>query len=236
MTYVKGVWVDDDGSGVVGTPVSAGRMNQIEQGIADAHLLASPLVVTALPGQPFEGQEVRYQTMAMVQWGVPPWRLCYRALNPDGSPNSSPYKWEVVGATELGGFNGSNGYWSGVAAANTGSGSFASMPGSTPGCAITLPLAGDYMIEYGLSGQCTTATGQDVFCAVFTQGNAQMTASNDCFARSPGSQFFKHTLRNRTRLNGRPMGEVLDVRGRVDGGGSYEFYGAFITATPIRVG
>lgn len=37
MAYVKGVWVDDDGSGTTGTPVTAARMTNIEQGIADAN-------------------------------------------------------------------------------------------------------------------------------------------------------------------------------------------------------
>lgn len=37
MAYVKGVWVDDDGSGTTGTPVSKAIMDNIEQGVANAH-------------------------------------------------------------------------------------------------------------------------------------------------------------------------------------------------------
>lgn len=36
MPYVETVWVDDDGSGTVGTIFTSTRMNKIEQGVTDA--------------------------------------------------------------------------------------------------------------------------------------------------------------------------------------------------------
>lgn len=37
MSYTKGTWVDDDGSGTTGTPVTKARMDKIEQGVYDVH-------------------------------------------------------------------------------------------------------------------------------------------------------------------------------------------------------
>src|SRR5687768_17072877 len=45
MTYTPETWVDDDGSGSVGTAITAARMNNIESGIDDAHdILDWPMV------------------------------------------------------------------------------------------------------------------------------------------------------------------------------------------------
>jgi hypothetical protein len=56
MPYTPETWVDDDGSGTVGTLVTADRMNNIEGGIDDAHeaidslVLQDELIVTAASG------------------------------------------------------------------------------------------------------------------------------------------------------------------------------------------
>lgn len=41
MVYVPETWVDDDGTGTTGTSVTADRMNNIEQGVANAHVVLS---------------------------------------------------------------------------------------------------------------------------------------------------------------------------------------------------
>jgi hypothetical protein len=169
--------------------------------------------------------------MAMATAGVPPWHLRYRTLNPDGSPNTYAYKWDVVGgATPL--WN----EWLGTSAANTTGTIFTFIPNGASGTALpALPLSGDYMLEYGISGQVSTATQQDVYGAVHNQANGQITNGSACWGRST-VQFDKQTLRNRTRLNAVAASTILDIRGRVDGGGSFDYSFAFIGATPIRVG
>lgn len=42
MAYELNIWVDDDGSGTTGTPVTADRMNHIEEGIADVEATPGP--------------------------------------------------------------------------------------------------------------------------------------------------------------------------------------------------
>lgn len=138
MTYVKGVWVDDDGSGTTGTTVSKARMDNIEQGIADAHAGKTVIpVVTALPAGPVDGQQIAFlvdDTKGIV------WHLRYRAFKADGvTPNPSGFKWEFVGGPPMFGYQ--------AAADSISNAAWADLP--TAGPEITCPLAGDYYCEWG---------------------------------------------------------------------------------------
>lgn len=97
--------------------------------------------VTTLPSSPVDGQEVYYQsttaggggTNTMADVGAV-WHLRYRAAS------SSAYKWEFVGGTSIshsapGGTTGAGGTFAALAS------------GSAP--VIVLPVAGDYILEYG---------------------------------------------------------------------------------------
>lgn len=134
MAFVKTAWLDD-----ASPDITADQLNRMEQGIADAHGgQASPPLVTALPANPVNGQEVRF--LADDANGVV-WRLCYRAFKADGvTPNPSPYKWECIGGPPLASDVSSD---EGLAAATT---TYAAL---TTAQQVTIPLAGDYDIGVG---------------------------------------------------------------------------------------
>lgn len=236
--YTPNGWVDDDGSGTVGTTVTADRMNHIEQGIADAHLLAAPPpVVTALPQQPVEGQEVYFQTMAMATAGTPPWRLRYRGTNPDGSANGDSYKWEVVGATPL-----RDSWWNGNGLAGTqaATGNFAwdRLAIGDP-TRVTLPLAGVYDATFGASGQEISGSGSsaDIYIALWDNAtNVGLTIQEEDWARAVGA-FVKWKIVGNSRLVLSTAGKVLDLRGAVSSAqfASFAWFSAFLHVAPIKV-
>lgn len=92
MTFAKTAWVSNDAP-----DITADQLNRMEQGIADAHGgLNSPPLVTALPANPTDGQEIRYLADVLGEYGGPFIWICrYRA----GS--SSAYKWDVLDAMPL---------------------------------------------------------------------------------------------------------------------------------------
>jgi hypothetical protein len=181
-------------------------------------------VVTALPVGPTDGDEVYFQSSAMATAGVSPWHLRYRAAS------TSAYKWEVVGATPL-----SNECVAVASPGNTG-GLFTNIPNDATGTKLmALPLSGDYMVEYGISGITVSATIQDIYGAVHRNDNTQLTNGSACEAHAAVAND-KHAPRNRTRLNAQAVGIVLDIRGYVAGGGTFQWDHAYIMATPIRLG
>lgn len=140
MPFSPITWVDDDGSGTVGTRVTAARMNRIETGVNDAHY---PPLVSALPVTPADGEEIRFQTAAMAADGIV-WHLRYRA----GS--SSTYKWEFVGGGWLADFQDADETFN-TFSSNTWGGVSANDP------QVTVPLAGDYLVDNRVGRFLTTA-------------------------------------------------------------------------------
>ena len=103
-----------------------------------------PPIVASLPGTPYDGQEVYYQSAAMAANGVA-WHLRYRAAA------GGAFKWEFVGG----------GSWT-----FTGTDAAAGVPvsGGTPTHwtgqpTMTMPLAGDYRLDCRMSAYTTVAPG-----------------------------------------------------------------------------
>lgn len=106
-------------------------------------------VLTALPSSPVDGQEIRYQSTtggaaSMQSLGIV-WSLRYRALNADGTANANAYKWEFVGGSPLAASvpGQSGAIVVGAGAVNTW------LDAGPLGPSVTLPLAGDYMVQHG---------------------------------------------------------------------------------------
>lgn len=109
---------------------------------------AAPIdFVSALPGSPYDTQEIYYQSAAMATVGTA-WHLRYR-LAASGS-----YKWEFLGGGELNAVN--------TTAGTTTTGTTAAF-GNTP--TVTVPLPGDYYV--GATGDWSTADSTK-------QGNIQI--------------------------------------------------------------
>lgn len=217
MAYVKGVWIDDDGSGVVGTTVTAARMNAIEQGIADAHSgLTSPPLVTALPVAPVDRQEVLY--LADDAGGVV-WHLRYRALKPDGSANGSAFKWEYVGGAALGADVPTNQV--------IGATAFADL--ATVGPQVTVPLAGDYDVDIA-AALAATAVGVYVYAAVKRGGAVTLEA--DGMVTGAG---YAVSVARTMRMTGLAAADVLKLQYHVNTqSGTAE--SRSLRVRPVRVG
>lgn len=69
--------------------ITSDQLNRMEKGIDNG----LPKLVAALPAGPEDGQEVYFQTAAMLAAGVAPYHVRYNAASP------MPHKWEVMGAS-----------------------------------------------------------------------------------------------------------------------------------------
>lgn len=126
--------------------------------IVDAQMARRATVVTTLPGAPVDGQECYF--VADAANGVV-WHLKYRAADP------SAHKWQFVGGPELlAGPSGS------TSTASTAPVALASGP------LITVPIAGDYEVEFGGYCQLTVAgiTPLNFGTTLGAGTNAQLTA------------------------------------------------------------
>jgi hypothetical protein len=103
---------------------------------------ASGSLVSVLPSSPVDGQEVYFQNAAMVTDGLI-WHLRYRSAAP-GS-----YKWEFIGGSPL--------YVVRQQRESTGT-SQAWADIVPPGPELTIPLAGDYMVEFGAESETNAAS------------------------------------------------------------------------------
>jgi len=88
-------------------------------------------LVSALPANPVDAQEIYFQNAAMASAGVI-WHLRYRAAA------TGPYKWELVGGQDMMSSTGTPGAFSTVSAQT--------FTPWTNGPSLTIPLAGDYDI------------------------------------------------------------------------------------------
>ena len=181
----------------------------------DAEAKLAPARVTSLPGSPFDGQEVFYAADAAN--GVL-WHLRYRAAA------SGSYKWEFVGGPPM----------NAVVLADEGTASGSLTDLTTNGPSITMPLAGDYVFDFGAYAYMTGTAPQGVIIAVSINGGAPAAGtdiSHAWTAISIQNQIFK-----RTRINVGTAGHTARLRYSATGGATGRFSNRYIFATPVRVG
>lgn len=173
-----------------------------------------PQLVTSLPGTPADGQEVYY--VADAANGVL-WHLRYRAAA------SGSFKWEYLGGTEL---------YAANDASVTGITSAAYIAPTGP-MALTLPLAGDYMMTVMANTWNATAGFYNAYLSYAASGDSQATA--DARAAASAIASVSASVSKTTRVNGVTAGRVYDERVRVDSGGSASISGRRLMARPVRV-
>lgn len=179
-------------------------------------------VVTALPGAPYNGQEVLYLADAAGTYGGPYAWLCrYRSTNPDGSANTATYKWDVI--------DGAHPLDRRVDTSET-TGGTGYVDLATVGPAITVPVAGDWDITLeayiapgtaGLRGymsvQVDATTATDIDAAIMLTGEATVTKTR----RKPGLA----------------AGTVLTSKYRINtSGNTVAFAQRLLRAHPVRLG
>lgn len=180
--------------------------------------LMSGGVVTSLPSTPIDGQEVYY--VADATNGVV-WHLKYRAAS------GSAYKWEYVGGAPL--------YATVTTNESTAtSANFVDL--ATAGPAITLPLAGDFIVRHGAFIYDDTVS-QDGLMSLSINGGAAASATDARAVRkgqaSAGINGGIHVFREQ-RLTGLTAAAVT-ARYRVTGG-TANFWDRSLSLTPVRVG
>jgi hypothetical protein len=116
-----------------------------------------PPLVSSLPGSPVDGQEVFY--LADATTGAV-WHLRYRAAS------SSPYKWELVGGSELVSVatgssptTGTGASWSPVLSDGNGT------------TRVVPPLSGDYDVRWGVTAVASAGSNTGVGAARSTDAN-----------------------------------------------------------------
>lgn len=174
----------------------------------------TPQRVTSLPASPTDGLEVYF--VASAADGVI-WHLRYNASS------ASAYKWEVVGGPPL--------YAQTLPNENTISTAYVAL--ATPGPSLTLPLAGDYVIDLGANinnlGASTTGLMSYDIGATPASDNDFVNAYN-----ATGFQIQISAMR-RQRKNGLPA-VTLTAKYRATAAAGAYFANRWISAEPIRVG
>lgn len=193
-------------------------MQQNFEGIQSYLNRLQPGVVSSLPGSPSDGDEVYYQNAAMATAGIM-WHLRYR------SAASGSYKWEVIGAEALmAEVAPQESYGSGV----TSYGNLA-----TAGPAITLPLAGDYIVEIGCIAYHDT-TARAAWMSYQIGGTGASDNDGTYVYAGATNTVYVPTFRPRMKTG---LGAVtLTAKYRSDGSGIGTYAHRWIRATPVRVG
>lgn len=169
-------------------------------------------IVSALPGSPFDGQEIYYQNATMATAGTV-WHFRYRA-------GGGTYKWEYLGGGELNAVNTTSG-----TAASTTAVAFTNTP------TITVPLAGDYFVQangdWGTSNNALQSNVQIGNGTVFTN-----TVRHAFSASSTNNIFSAQGL-----LPGIAAASTISLYGFTNGGtATLTAHTKTITMRPIRVG
>lgn len=168
---------------------------------------AQPEYVTALPGSPDDGEEVYFEAAAGVIW-----HLRYNASS------ASSFKWEFVGGPAL-----SHEVATQETRDNSAYGDL-----TTVGPQVTLPLAGDYEVEYGVR---ITGLGSGSAWAAIKRG-AAATSDNDAVQTSTTGS---HHSRKQ-KMTGLSASAVLKMQYRETDSDAVSFDSRFLFVRPIRVG
>ena len=149
------------------------------------------------------------------------WHLRYNASS------SSAYKWEFLGGPPLHAFT--------AAGAGVASGSYADVGGGVP--ALTLPLAGDYLVRHGLLGASASASVFDFKATVKFGAAAAADADAVSWASPVASTALEaaNVMREFVKA-GLAAGTVLKHQYKDSSAGQAVFYDRFISVTPVRAG
>lgn len=183
----------------------------------DGAFASSGSMVSALPAAPVDGQECHY--VADATNGIV-WHLKYRAADP------SAYKWQFIG--------GSDAYSLVDTSESTSAVAFGDL--TTPGPSYTVPLAGDYTVEWGAISVAAAAGGDRYMGVrvgatdptVFTHNALGWGGAGAATGAIPGSRSDK--------VAAVASGTVLKAVYRAGSGVSSSFQQRWLTLRPKRVG
>lgn len=196
------------------------RVSKIVQASQFIVPLASAPLVTSLPSAPIDGQEIRY--VADATNGII-WNLRYRAAS------SSAYKWEFIGGSPL---HNSNGSYPGA----INSASYVDVPSAAN---VTVPLDGDYMVDFNGKADCTSSqygSLNNVAVMTATVSPSDTKAAGVATYTTSGG-YVRGSFSRLVNLDGVSAGETIKMQARAAVGSvSIVYHYTGMSVTPIRVG
>lgn len=207
---------DPAGRGVVYSATEPDRTDVIW---VDTSATDDATLVTSLPGSPYDGQIIMYQSAAMATDGII-WRFRYRAAS------ASAYKWEFIGGAPLA----STGGGGNVSTANNAT--FADPAGGT--ASVTVPVAGDYTTAYG--ARCVNNSSGNTSRGFLGLDRAGTNLLVDEFDAGTVLAYGVNAGKPSIRLNNLAASDVLKVRASTEGGINTNIYNPIVAITPVRVG
>jgi hypothetical protein len=176
-----------------------------------------PFLVDTLPADPDDGTEVYYQSAAMATDGLV-WHLRFREAS------ASAYKWEVLGSAPP--------LHAEVASSASPTADGTWRDGVPPGPEVTVPLAGDYVVEFASSCQVSNAGSG---CAVGVALGAGGTPPADKYVYcQPGTVATFVFQGRKVRYDAVPSGTLLRLR--FVAYFTAQFSQREISVSPVRVG
>lgn len=222
MSYTPTAWTDR-----AAPDITAGKLNNLETGIAEAGRAA---VVTTLPGSPGEGQVVDLlvdQAKGIV------WRVKYRGKNPDGSDNTSAYKWEFVGGADL--FDEVTSQDSTPSATT-----YVSLTNIGPQVWLPTGIGGDFDVEIGAmmnvgAAQAPARMAYDIFgAATIAASDADSVFFQEPNVATPNGWSSDARLRRKTGVQA--GANILAKYKAVNTGTTATFANRWMRVRPVRIG
>lgn len=214
--FLEGLWEEQEGVGAEpGDAIISSNAGRVLLNVQGVLRPLKVLLVSTLPLEPYDGQEVYFQSATMATAGVI-WHLRYRAAS------ASSHKWEFIGGAPL----------SAEAAAAVNITSVAYVT-ATGGPSLTVPLAGDY--EIGLTVQLAQEAVGDFAIAAVKLGAAVGDDANGVLFKAAGVSQLVVANRTMVRAN-LAAAALLEVVYRTGSGGNGNFARRELWTRPIRVG
>lgn len=179
-----------------------------------------PLTITtaSLPASPVNGQEIYY--VADATNGIV-WHFKYR------SASASTYKWEYVGGTS--GFN------EVATSETTTSTTYTNL--ATTGPSFTVPLAGDYLIEFGAGIEVSGTTGNTDAMMSFAVGATAASDNDRIIHANTGTSGWNFKTQMRTvRKTDIAASSAIVAKYRNSTAWTAGYTTRWMKVTPIRVG
>lgn len=169
-------------------------------------------VATTLPGSPYSGQEILYQTAEMAGANVGPW-LCRWV----------PSRWKIIGPDPL--------FSEAFAGGNTDSTTYANLTSGAfdPAPSVTVPRLGDYLVEHGALAFAPAAGINEV--QSFKIGATAAVDADQAINTSSGANAM-HGLFRAVRKDALPGGTVLLLQWKVQAS-SMTVVKRWIKVTPL---
>lgn len=184
----------------------------------NARIAAIPTLVSSLPVSPVDAQEIYY--LADATNGIV-WHLRYRAAS------ASTSKWEFVGGSEL--LN------EVTAQESTTSAAYADL--TTVGPSVTVPLAGDYVVEIGARMWGDTVNNSAGMSYAIGATAAAVADGIETYTNAAATFVGPATNVGRPRVKtGLAAATVLRAKYRLTASGSAVFHNRWMRVKPVRVG